>query len=140
MILHCNYEELRALVAGAELVTGEVGFSDGAVAAPCRAAAQVEELLPRLSADLSIATLAEQRRVQQAVAAICAGLHDRLDVELLEHNPAHETAVALYFEYAHVRTVLERLHRMGAAMEGMIELLTGVPANSSSAESITFPD
>ncbi len=141
MILHCNFEELRALVAGAELLAGGVCAAPSAsVVAPCEATALVEALLPRLTGDLSIATLAEQRRVREAVAVICEGLHGRLDNTVLEHNPAHEEAVNLYFDYAHVRTVLNRVDRMGTEMGAMIELITGGPVTAESAETVTFPD
>lgn len=140
MILHCNYEELRALVSGSELLTGSTDSPDAAVAAPCRTVAQVEALLPRLSGDLNITTLADQRTVRAAIAAICEGLRSRMDDEVLAHNPAHETAVTLYFEYAHARTVLDRVERMGATMEAMIELITGAPADDASAGAVAFPD
>ena len=141
MILHCNFEELRALVAGAELLTeGECAPQSAFVAAPCKAAEDVEALLPRLTGDVSIETLAEQRRVHRAVLAICDNLHEQLDQTVLEHNPAHEEAVNLYFDYAYTRTVLDRLDRMGAEMDAMIELITGAPATEESAEAVTFPD
>lgn len=141
MILHCNFEELRALAAGAELLVGGVcAAPSAAVVAPCEGASLVEALLPRLTGDLSIATLAEQRRVREAVAAICEQLHGRLDNTVLEYNPAHEEAVNLYFDYAHVRTVLDRVDRIGAEMGAMIELITGGPATAESAETVMFPD
>jgi hypothetical protein len=141
MILHCNFEELRALVAGAEILAGGVCAAPSAsVVAPCEATELVEALLPRLTGDLSIATLADQRRVREAVAAICERLHGRLDTTVLEHNPAHEDAVNFYFDYAHVRTVLDRIDRIGAEMGAMIELITGEPVTAESAESVTFPD
>ncbi len=141
MILQCNFEELRALVAGAELLSArESGGERSAVAAPVEAAAQIEQLLPRLTGDLSIQTLADQQQVRIAVAAICETLHDRLEARVLEHHPAHEEAVANYFDYAHVRSVLHRLDTIGAEMHAMIELMTGAPATAESARTITFPD
>lgn len=141
MILHCNFEELRALVAGAELLAGGVFAAPSAiVVAPIEGTALVEALLPRLTGDLSIATLADQRRVREAVAAICEQLHGRLDNTVLEYNPAHEEAVNLYFDYAHARTVLNRVDRIGAEMGAMIELITGAPATPESAETVMFPD
>ena len=141
MILQCNFEELRALAAGAEMVSAHdtVGESS-AVAAPAEAATQIDQLLPRLTGDLSINTLADQRQVRAAVAAICETLHDRLEARVLEHHPAHEEAVANYFDYAHVRTVLHRLDTIGAEMNAMIEVMTGAPATAESARTITFAD
>lgn len=141
MILHCNFEELRALAAGAELLVGGVCAAPSAtVMAPCESNSQVDALLPRLIGDLSIGTLAEQRRIRAAVAAICEGLHGRLDHTVIEYSPAHEQAVNLYFDYAHARTVLDRLDRIGAEMGAMVELITGGPITEESAETVTFPD
>lgn len=141
MILYCNFEELRALAAGAELLVGGVCAAPSAtVIAPCESTSQVDELLPRLVGDLSIATLAEQRRIRVAVAAICEGLHGQLDHTVIEYSPAHEHAVNLYFDYAHARTVLDRLDRLGAEMGAMVELISGEPVTAESAETVTFPD
>jgi hypothetical protein len=141
VILNCNFEELRALDAGAELLLEGSGDSaSGAVAAPAEAIVHVSLLQPRLTSSLSIGTLAEQRWIRQAVAAICQNLHDRLEEKVLEFHPAHEEAVALYFDYAHAYGVLRRLDQMGTEMEGMVELITGEPPTEASARSVTFPD
>jgi hypothetical protein len=141
VILSCNFEELRALASGAELLLeGERNASTGTVAAPTEALAQVAVLLPRLNASLSVECLAEQRWIRGAVAAICQNLHDRLDDKVLEYHPAHEEAVALYFDYAHAFGVLKRLDEMGVEMSGMIELITGAQPTEQSARTITFPD
>lgn len=141
MILHCNFEELRALSTGVELVLSEPAVSaTSAVAAPAEAVALVEMLAPRLSGDLSVGTLAEQRQLREAVSLICASLHLRMDERILEFDPAHEEAVNLYFDYAHSRTVLDRVDRMGSEMDAIIELITGEPATSETAALVTFPD
>lgn len=141
MILHCNFEELRALSAAVELiVTDSHASSDSAVAAPPEGVARVETLLPRLSGDLSIETLEDQRGVREAVSLIRDNLLVRLDAKILEYHPAHEEAVSLYFDYGYSRGVLERVERMGAEMEAMIELITGERADPVSATSIGFPD
>jgi len=141
VILNCSFEELRALEFGAELLLGgPFAASEGAVAAPVEAIAEIALLQPRLTGSLSIETLSEQRSVRQAVAAICQGLHDRLDEKVLEFHPAHEEAVALYFDYAHAYGVLRRLDEMGTEMSGMIELITGLRPTEESARSVTFPD
>lgn len=141
MILNCSFEELRALDFGAELLLeGSGDASSGAVAAPAEAIVHVSLLQPRLTSSLSIATLAEQRWVRHAVAAICQNLHDRLEEKVLEYHPAHEEAVALYFDYAHAYGVLKRLDLMGTEMESMVELITGERPTDASAQSVTFPD
>ena len=128
MILHCNYEELRALTSASEAIVADTypgaGTPEGVV--------RVEDLLPRLDADLSIDTLLDQRRVAAAVRFICGDLHRRLDERIVETTPADEDAVALYFDYGYARTVLHRLDQMGAEMEAIADLIGG--------GALTFPD
>jgi hypothetical protein len=141
VILHCNFEELRALSAGAEVVLGAaVGSSDSPVAAPSEAVAQLEMLVPRLTGDLSVATLAEQRQLRGAVALICETLHARMNEQILAYHPAHEEAVLVYFDYAHTRTVLDRVDRMGAEMGAIIELIAGEAATEETARTVSFSD
>jgi hypothetical protein len=138
VILDCNFEELQALTTGAELL---LGFGHGgSVAAPSEALAPVAQLQPRLSGALQIETFSDQQLVRRAVATICQRLHQRMDQMVLEYHPAHEEAVALYFDYAHAYSVLRRLDEMGTEMSAMIELITGAPVDSQSASSVTFPD
>ena len=139
MILHCNFEELRALASGGEaVVTAAEASSTSAVSAPAEGVANVELLLPRLTGDFSIDTLDEQRRVRSAVGLICDDLRTRMDQKVIDFNPAHEEAVALYFEYAHSRSVLHRVDQIGAEMTGIIDLITG--GHPELGGSITFPD
>ncbi len=141
MILHCDFEELRALSSGAEVVLHEtVRSGEGSVAAPAEAAALVEQLIPHLSGDLSIATLTEQRRLHTAISFICEGLHARMEEKILEYHPAHEEATLLYFDYAHTRTVLDRLERMGAEMEAIALLIAGDEASPQTIGATSFPD
>jgi hypothetical protein len=139
MILHCNFEELRALAsAGETVVAAAEATSAGAVQAPAEGVARVEMLLPRLTGDFSIDTLDDQRRVRHAVSVIVNDLHTRLDQTIIEYNPAHEDAVTLYFDYGHSRSVLHRLDVIGAEMEAMVDLITG--GHPDLGGSITFPD
>ena len=139
MILHCNFEELRALAsAGETVVSAAEAASAGAVSAPAEGVARVEMLLPRLTGDFSIDTLDDQRRVRHAVSVIVNDLHSRLDQTIIEFNPAHEEAVTLYFDYGHSRSVLHRLDVIGAEMEAMVDLITG--GRPDLGGSITFPD
>lgn len=139
VILICNFEELRALSTGADLLLDPIGIgSSGAVAAPAEALTQVAMLQPRLTGSISLETLDEQRWVRRAVAAICTLLHERMDEKVLEHHPAHEEAVALYFDYAHAFGVLRRLDAIGVEMTGMIELITGEAPTDEAAKRITF--
>src|SRR5829696_1077663 len=133
MILHCNFEELRALAAASELIVGDAQGQPGVVAAPPEGLVMVEQLLPRLTGDMSIETLQDQRLVQRAVQFIVGDLHRRMDQRIIDTHPADEEAVALYFDYGHSRSVLHRLELMGAEMEAIVELIGGSAASA-------FPD
>ncbi len=141
MILFCNFEELRAISAGAELLlSDEQGESGRGIAAPPEALAQVERLQPRLTASIEIRTLADQQGLRSALSLICETLHSRMESKVLEYHPAHEEAVSLYFDYAHVFAVLGRLESIGTEMNAIIELMTGSPATPEDAATKTFPD
>lgn len=141
MILSFNFEELRALETGTELFLSEHSHaSGGSVVAPSEARADVERLRPRLAAAISISTLADQRALRKAVAAICGELHERMEETVIRYHPAHEEAVSLYFDYAHVFGVLTRLDEMGTEMSAIIELMTGAPVSDEAARAVTFPD
>lgn len=141
MILSFNFEELRALESGADLLLSEPqSVSESAVAAPAEALVQVEVLRGRLTGDMSVTTLSQQRAIRSAVLLISEGLHERLETSVLEHHPAHEEAVALYFDYAHSLTVLRRVDQLGSEMTAMVELITGAPATAAASATITFPD
>jgi hypothetical protein len=143
MILHCNFEELQALGAGVELVLDmerHRAQGESAVAAPAATIAQVEALRTRLGGDLSIETLADQRRVRSAVALITETLRERLEGRVIEFHPAHEEAVANYFDFGHTLAVLHRLDVMGAEMSALIELMTGETPTEDEARTISFAD
>jgi hypothetical protein len=141
MILYCSFEELRALATGAEFAISTTGPGAGcAVAAPADVVAQLDLLLPRLNGDLSVATLADQQRLHEAVSLIRDNLRSRMEGEVVEHHPAHEDAVTLYFDYAHVLRVLDKLERMGGEMRAMIEVVTGAEPTAESTAAFTFPD
>jgi hypothetical protein len=141
MILHCSYEELMAVKAGASLALDRPeGWGGARVMAPPEVVADLEALLPRLSGDLSIATLAEQQSIRRAVTFILEELTEQMDAAILDEFPAAEKAVLSYFDYAYVLTVLDRLKRMEAEMTGLIELMTGQPPTAESSASITFDD
>lgn len=141
MILHFNFEELRALSSAIEvMVGGSYEGSSTAVAAPPETVALVETLLPRLTGDLSIETLDEQNRVRSAVSLVVDDLHRRMDDRVIELHPGAEDAVNLYFDYAHSRTVLHRLDRMGTQMNAILELISGGSPDPALASTVTFPD
>jgi hypothetical protein len=140
MILHCTYEELAALSAGGERVLAEAGSGVSVVTAPPEVVADVEALLPRLVADLSVSTLAEQQSVARAVTFIVAELKQRLDTQILQTHAADEYAVGAYFDYAHALTVQDRVIQVGKEMTALIQLLTGSAPTPDMVRSFTIPD
>lgn len=141
VILHCNYEEIQALQAGARAYLGEAGtVASSAVLAPSETRTHVEALLPRLVGDLSLPTLAELRVVRTAVAAVVESLRAQMETMVLATHAADEDAVSAYFDFAHGFTVLNRLDEMAAEMEAMIELVTGDAPSDEAAHSFRFPD
>lgn len=140
MILYCNYEEISALRSGARALLEGRPEDPCVVAAPPASRVQVEALLPRLRGDLSIDTLADQERVEVAVGTIVECLRAEMKAAVLSYHPAHETAVAAYFEYAHAVSVLERIVEVGEEMAALIELVTGETPTRELAESFQFPD
>lgn len=140
MILQCNFEELRALRQGADVVLRPGTPEPCVVAAPPAERAQVEALVPLLEGDVSIGTLAEQREVEGAVRAILVCLKAEMDAAVVAEHPASEPAVAAYFDYAHALGVLTRLEDMGDHMEALIEIVTGAAPNDALAASFAFPD
>lgn len=140
MILHCNYEEIRALKSGGRSLLDGDAEASAAVLAPPEHRARVEALLPRLEGDLSVTTLHEMAGVALAVDAILTFLRAEMDAVVLATHAADESAVAAYFDYAHVLTVSHRLHEMAAEMEALIELVTGRAVDGETARTFLFPD
>ncbi|MFO7260809.1 MAG: hypothetical protein DIU52_006620 [bacterium] len=141
MILKCDFEELAALTASAGRLLEEHAHAEGGrVCAPPRVIETLEALLPELQGDLSITTLAEQQRLEEALELVLEDARQRMDRCILEQHPAAEDAINAYFEYAHILAVLDRLRRMGAEMRAIIELTTGRPADEETARTVTFPD
>ena len=96
--------------------------------------------MPRMDGDLSVETLADQRRVLKGVAAIVSQLREEMDTSVLATHPADETAVSSYFLYAYALSVLKRLTELGQEMEALIEIVTGAPATDEVAATFRFPD
>lgn len=141
MIVRFTFEEIQALRHGADAVLASTAVGGAvAVAAPPEARVRVETFLDRLEGDLSIRTLSDQRRAQAAVGTITHALLDRLHHEVDASHPAAEPAVAAYFEYAHARTVLQRIRDVGDHMTALIEVVTGAPPDDPIADSFVFPD
>jgi hypothetical protein len=140
VILHCTFEELAALSAGAERVLADAGGAGVAVAAPPEIVSELETLTPRLIGDLTVSTLAEQRRIARAISFVLGDLKTRMDSSIVLEHAASESAVQAYFEYAHVLSIEDKLRRLGSQMSAMIELMTGAPATDEVARDTAFPD
>ena len=140
MILQCTFEELRALREGARTFLGGDAPTTAAVAAPPSERVAVEKLLSRLTGDLSISTLAEQRRVEDGVEAVVETLRIEMEALVLSTHAGDEGAVSAYFDFAHSLSVLGRIQELGGEMEAMIELMTGAPATPEIAADFQFPD
>ena len=140
MIVHCNFEELTALKAGARQVLDGYVPEQGIIAAPPEEREQVAALMPRLGGDFSVTTLAEQRSLLHAVAIIVGILRIEMESVVTANHPAHEVAVSAYFDFAHAFSVQGRLYEAGLEMEALVELVTGGPVTEELARDFVFPD
>jgi len=140
VIVHCNFEELTALKVGAQQILDGYAPEPGVVAAPPEEREQVSALLPQLSGDLSVETLAEQRAFHGAVAVIVEILRVEMETTVVTTHPAHEGAVAAYFDFAHAFSVLSRLEELGQEMWALIELVTEGPVTDEVVRDFVFPD
>ncbi len=140
MIVHCNFEELTALKAGARQVLDGYVPEQGIIAAPPEEREQVAALMPRLGGDFSVTTLAEQRSLLHAVAIIVGILRIEMESVVTANHPAHEVAVSAYFDFAHAFSVQARLYEAGLEMEALVELVTGGPVTEELARDFVFPD
>lgn len=141
MILHCDFEELQALKGGAELVldSRDVQWTTAHEAEP-DVIAEVTRLHEVIGGALSVPSLAEMDSLMEAVELITDTLHDQLRATILDFEPSHEAAIALYFDWARSQGVLHRLSEMAAEMTALIELMTGASPTAETAASVTFPD
>ena len=140
MILTVNYEETRALRSGAENLLQGDSEAPCAVLAPPEDRVRVQGLLEKLQGDLSIQTLEDLYNTERAVEAILECLRVEMEASVVATHPAGETAVAAYFEFAHVLTVAHRLSNMADEMRALIEVVTGEPVTADAVRSFQFPD
>ena len=140
MIVHCNFEELTALKAGAHQVLEGYAPEHGVIAAPPEEREHVVALLPRLGGDFSVTTVAEQRSLLHAVTIVVEMLRVEMETMVATNHPAHEVAVAAYFDFAHAFSVQTRLYEVGFEMEALVELVTGGPVTDEIARDFVFPD
>ena len=140
VILQCNYEELRALRSGARSWLDSHPRESVAVAAPPPGRPEVEALLPYLEGDLTLPTFAHQRVVEAGLEAVVQLLRVEMELMVVQNHPAHEGAVAAYFDFAHAYAVLSRVREVGREMQALIEVVTGAPVSEEVARGFVFPD
>ena len=140
MIVHCNFEELTALKAGASQVLEGYVPEQGMIVAPPEERERVAALMPRLEGDFSVTTLREQRSLLHAVAIIVEILRVEMESLVTAHHPAAEVAVSAYFDFAHAFSVQARLYEVGVEMEALVELMSGGPVTDQLARDFVFPD
>ena len=117
MILYLSFEELAALGSCAERVLLANSVSGHGIAAPPQLVADVEQFSQRLTGDISISSLDDQRTLQLVVKHLLDRSRAAMDEAIILQHAAAESAVAGYFEYAHVLTVSHRLGVIGEDVE-----------------------
>jgi hypothetical protein len=137
MILRLSFEEVTAVNSAAERLLSPMG--GGGVAAPPEAVAELAVRLP-LRGDISVSTLAQQRRLMVAVDYLLAHLKGRMDALVVELYVGADDAVNAYFDYANVLTTRAQLEAIGREMSALIELMTGEAPTPELAEDVAFPD
>jgi hypothetical protein len=137
MILRMSFEEVTALNSATERLVSAWG--GGSVAAPPEILAELEAHAP-LRGDISILTLAQQRRLMGAVDYIVDDLKHRMDTLIVELYVGAEDTVTAYFDYANVLSLRARLDGIGREMVALIELMTGEAPSRELAETVEFPD
>lgn len=139
MLVRCTFEELTALVAGAEKTLGSVFPLGVGVAAPPRELADVEALA-NTDGDFELNTLEEQRQLARAIDLVLDTLRASVDASILEEYVGAENAVIAYFDYAHVLTVRDRVRRTGEEMEALFELMNGAGVIADCSNSRGFDE
>jgi hypothetical protein len=137
MILRMSYEEVAVLNSVMERLLSSWG--GGGVAAPPEVLAELETRSP-LRGDISVMTLAQQRRLMAAMDYVVEHLKGRMDTLVVELYVGAEDAVNAYFDYANALALRSRVAAMGREMVAMIELMTGEARTEEMAELVTFAD
>ncbi|HSJ08677.1 MAG TPA: hypothetical protein VK928_02160 [Longimicrobiales bacterium] len=140
MILFLSFEELSALGASAEQVLAAGSVAGHGIVAPPQFLAEVENFAQRLTGDIAVENIDDQRTMERVVDHLVASCRVRMDDMILMQHAAAESAVAAYFEYAHVLTVARRLRGIGLEMAALVELMTGDDPDSDAARRFSFPE
>lgn len=140
MILYLSFEELSALSAEAERVLAGSAAAGYGIAAPPQFLAEIEQFAQLLVGDVTIDNIEHQRSMRRVVTYLLDGCRDRMERVVLEQHAAAESAVAAYFDYAHVLTASRRLDAIGAEMAALVEVITGEDPESDAGRRFAFPE
>jgi hypothetical protein len=135
MILRLSFEELTALNELAGRILHD--HSGGHVLAPPESMAVLVERLP-LTGDLSVQTLADQRRLMEALGAMLAHAKQQMDSLIVDQYVGSEDSVTAFFDYANVLAARAKLAAIGQEMEQLMEIVTG--ETPSEDVDMSFPD
>jgi hypothetical protein len=140
MILYLSFEELTALSAEAERVLAAGDATGYGIAAPPAFLAEVEQFAQLLVGDVAVESLEQQRSMRRVVDHLLGRCHRRMDALVTEQHAAAESAVAAYFDYAHVLTARTRLDVIGEEMAALVHVMTGEDPESEGGRRFEFPE
>jgi hypothetical protein len=140
LILYLSFEELSSLRSGADRVLEDDAHAGAGVAAPPQVIADLEQLVPLLTGDITVSTLEQQRRLRAAVAHLQNEARLQMERAILEHHAAAESAIAAYFDFAHLLAVVRQLDRIRVEMAAVVQVLTGDDPDSEAGRRFCFPD
>ncbi|CAN5633630.1 hypothetical protein BH23GEM9_BH23GEM9_05850 [soil metagenome] len=140
MILYLSFEELAALSAEAERVLDADGTAGRGIAAPPQFLAEVEHFAQLLVGDVNVANLDQQKSMRLVMDHLLHRCRGRMDRQITEQHAAAESAVAAYFDYAHVLSASSRLDRIGAEMMALVQVMTGEDPDSEAGRRFSFPE
>ena len=140
MILYLSFEELTALSAEAERVLDANAAAGHGIAAPPQFLAEVENFADQLVGDVSVTSLEHQRSMRRVIDVLLQRCRARMDATIVDQHPAAESAVAAYFDYAHVLAASSRLDVIGTEMEELIRVMTGDDPDSDAGRRFSFPE
>jgi hypothetical protein len=140
VILYLSFEELTALSAEAERVLDSSGSRTHGIAAPPQFLAEVENFAQMLVGDIAVNSLEQHGSMRRVVDVLLQRARARMDTMVLEQHPAAESAVAAYFDYAHMLAASSRLDHVGSEMKALVDVMTGEDPESDAGRRFSFPD
>lgn len=139
VILYLSFEELAALGSSAERVLFAHAAAGHGIAAPPQLIEHVEQFSHRLTGDIAVSSLEDHRTLQLVVKHLVDHASAQMQEAILLQHAAAESAVAAYFEYAHVLGVSHRLQAIGDEMAAIVHLI-GEDPDSEGGRRFSFPE